>query len=207
MFLLNLVEIFIMGKFVFILSIGLLFLCSCKKEKVVETVTVRDTVYVHDTTVIPAMISDTTTTLIVLRHAEKESTGADPNLDADGVARAEELKYILSNVPVTAIYSTSFNRTKQTVQPLASAKGLSVSVYDANKPYAQLVSDIKAERRGKVSVIVGHSNTVPEILKELSKGSFNVSIAESHYDNLFIVNLPDSLAANIMHIKYGKSTP
>lgn len=192
---------------------GVLFVsvfCNCTKEVVkTETVTLKDTVYVkqHDTTVIPAVISDTTTTLIVLRHAEKENTGTDPNLDADGIARAEELKYILGNIAVKAIYSTPFNRTKQTVQPLATAKGISVTEYATTKPYAQLISEIRAANRGKVSVIVGHSNTVPEILKELSKNSFNVTIAESQYDNLFIVNLPDSLSTSITHLKYGKQTP
>ncbi|MCD6011235.1 MAG: hypothetical protein K0Q79_1097 [Flavipsychrobacter sp.] len=63
---------------------------SCKKETVkVETITVRDTVYVqvHDTTTIPALISDTTTTFIIMRHAEKEATGADPILNSDGILR------------------------------------------------------------------------------------------------------------------------
>jgi broad specificity phosphatase PhoE len=181
--------------------------CSCKKETKVETVTKTDTVYVHDTTTIGGMISDTTTTIIILRHAEKESTGADPSLTTDGNERAEELKRILGNVSIKSIYSTPYNRTNQTVQPLATAKGITVSEYQTSKPYAELISEITKANRGKVSVIVGHSNTVPEILKELSHSSFNITISESQYDNIFIVNLPDSLSPSIMHLKYGKYTP
>jgi phosphohistidine phosphatase SixA len=168
---------------------------------------VRDTVYVHDTTVIPALISDTTTTFIILRHAEKEPTGTDPVLNNDGIVRAEELKRILSNVPVNAIYSTPFNRTRQTVLPLANDKGLSIIDYAANTVQAQFVTDILTAARGKVVVISGHSNTVPEMLKELTHGSFNISISEDQYDNLFIVNLPDSLTPTVVHLKYGKPTP
>lgn len=187
----------------------LVFFYSCKKETPATAQTIRDTVYVtvHDTTVIPVPISDTATTCIIVRHAEKEATGADPNLDADGHARAEELKRILEKVPVKNIYTTPFNRTRQTVQPLAAAKGVTVSEYATTKTYPQLVDEILSSNRGKVAVIAGHSNTVPEILKELSNNAFNVSISESQYDNLFIVTVPDKLSPTVTHVKYGKATP
>lgn len=188
-----------------------MFFCNCKKETItkVETVTVRDTVYVavHDTTTIPALISDTTTTLIIMRHAEKELTGTDPALTTDGTLRAAELKRILGSTPVHAVYSTSFNRTRQTVQPLATAKGLPIVEYPTSKPYAQLVSEIQAAHRGKVVVIVGHSNTVPDILKEASNNAFNVTISDAQYDNLFIVSMPNKLSPTVTHLKYGKDTP
>src|SRR5690606_20008871 len=98
-------------------------------------------------------------------------------------------------------------RTRQTAQPLASAKGVSISEYDPGKPYPQLVAEIMATARGKVAVIVGHSNTVPEILRELSRNSFHITIGEGVFDNLFIVSLPDDLSARITHLKYGEPTP
>lgn len=201
-----------MRKLIMLLLAGVtIFFYSCKKETAakVETVTIRDTVYVevHDTTTIPSLISDTTTTIIVIRHAEKESTGTDPNLDSDGILRAEELKHILAGISINAIYSTQYNRTRQTVQPLAAAKGIVISEYATSKPYNQLVNEILTANRGKVVVIVGHSNTVPEILKVLSDNSFSVNISESQYDNLFVVNLPDSLKPTIIPLKYGKPTP
>lgn len=184
---------------------------NCNKEtpEKVQTVTVTDTVYVtvHDTTTIPTLISDTTTTFIIMRHAEKESTGTDPNLNSDGVIRADELKRILGNISINAIYATPFNRTKQTVQPLATAKGITITEYPTSKPYAQLVSEILTANRGKVVVLVGHSNTFPNIVKELSNNSFTTSISESQYDNLLIVNLPDNLSPTVTPLKYGNATP
>ena len=202
-----------MHKLTFLSLAGLImfFFCNCKKETItkVETVTVRDTVYVavHDTTTIPALISDTTTTLIIMRHAEKELTGADPALNSDGVLRATELKRILASTKVHAIYSTPYTRTRQTVQPLASAKGLPVIEYPTSKPYAQLVNEIQAAHRGKVVVIVGHSNTVPDILKQASNNTFNVTINDAQYDNLFMVAMPEKLSPTVTHLKYGKDTP
>jgi 2,3-bisphosphoglycerate-dependent phosphoglycerate mutase len=199
-----------MRKFLYLLFTGLtIFLCNCKKKTAakVQTVTVRDTVYIHDTTTIPALISDTTTTFIIMRHAEKESTGTDPNLTSDGILRADELKRILNNISIKTIYSTPFNRTRQTVQPLATSKSLSITEYATSTPYAQLVSDIRAANKGKVVVIVGHSNTVPDILKEISNNSFNITISDSQYDNLFIVSLPEKLSPTITQLKYGKETP
>jgi broad specificity phosphatase PhoE len=153
------------------------------------------------------MISDTTTTIIVLRHAEKESTGTDPNLNSDGILRADELKRILANVPVKAIYSTPFNRTRQTVQPLAAEKGITTEEYATSKSYSQLVKDISLANKGRVVVLVGHSNTVPDILKELSNNSFTITMSEDQYDNLFIVNLHENLSPKVTALKYGKETP
>ncbi len=188
-----------------------LFFCNCKKETITktETITRHDTVYVqvHDTTTIPSFISDTTTTFIIVRHAEKEAAGTDPNLTADGQLRANELRRVLANIPVTAIYSTPYNRTRQTVQPLAMAKSITITDYPTSKPYAQLVSEIKAANRGKVVVIVGHSNTVPDILKTISNNTFVITISDTQYDNLFIAALPDNLSATINHLKYGVETP
>ena len=67
-------------------------------------------------------IKSTETVLILLRHAEKESIGNDPYLTGEGKMRAEELKNVLKNVHVDAIFKTPFNRTRQTVAPLAAEK-------------------------------------------------------------------------------------
>ena len=48
---------------------------------------------------------------------------------------------------------------------------------------------------------------MPEMLKELSKNTFNVTITEDKYDNLFIVSLPDKLSARMTHLKFGTETP
>lgn len=148
-----------------------------------------------------------TTTFIVLRHAEKADNSKDTNLSADGLIRAEELRKTLASVNVNAVYSTPYNRTKQTVTPLATEKGITITEYPANKPYKEFVNELISAHHGKTVVIVGHSNTVPEILKVLSNNNFNVSISENQFDNLFVVTLTDGKEPEVVPMKYGKSTP
>lgn len=151
--------------------------------------------------------SQNTTTFIVLRHAEKADNSKDTNLSAEGLIRADELRKTLAPVDVNAIYSTPFNRTKQTVTPLATGKGIAITEYPANKPYEEFVNELIAAHQGKTVVIVGHSNTVPEILKVLSQNNFNVTINENQFDNLFVVTLTDGQKPTVVTMKYGKSTP
>jgi 2,3-bisphosphoglycerate-dependent phosphoglycerate mutase len=148
-----------------------------------------------------------TTTFIIVRHAEKENNDKDPNLSTDGKLRAEALRNILTNVDVNAIYSTSYNRTRQTVLPLANEKGIPIEEYPAQKPHKLLIEEILTTNRGKTIVIVGHSNTVPEILKAIDSNSQNITINENQFDNLFIVYHSNDGNSKVLNLKYGTSTP
>src|SRR5437773_8048647 len=66
------------------------------------------------------------TTVIVVRHAEKniEPANPDPDLSPAGQARAQELARMFGDAGVNAIYATQFKRTQQTVKPLGDRLGL-----------------------------------------------------------------------------------
>jgi broad specificity phosphatase PhoE len=146
------------------------------------------------------------TTVIVVRHAEKADNSVDPLLSSDGEARAQELTRILSDVEINSIYTTPLNRTRLTAKAVAESKGMSTKDYATTLSASQLASRIQSENAGKVALVVGHSNTVPELLKALSNNAFSIQIAESQFDNLFIATLhPD--APRVLHLKYGKPTP
>ncbi|WP_157813293.1 phosphoglycerate mutase family protein [Flavobacterium sp. 5] len=151
-------------------------------------------------------VKSKTTTFILIRHAEKESNGDNPNLSGDGISRAEELRHVLNTVPISAIYSTPYNRTRQTVQSLAFERGIPITEYAAKNPAKQLIDEVLASYIGKTVVIVGHSNTVPEIIKTLTNGFNKITISESQYDNMFIITCQDKLDPIFMQLKYGKST-
>src|ERR1700755_2106443 len=70
------------------------------------------------------------TTFILVRHAEKEGAGTDPVLTKEGEERAQALVRMFAKQQIDAIYSTNFNRTRNTVKPLADSKGLQVITYD-----------------------------------------------------------------------------
>ena len=126
-------------------------------------------------------------TIFIVRHAEKAtSTGGDPKdpeLSTAGRERAESLAATLKDAAITAVYATEFKRTQQTAAPIARAAAVEVIVVSANETNT-LVAKLK-EHQG-AALVVGHSNTIPEILKALGP-SVAFTIEESDYDNLFVL--------------------
>jgi broad specificity phosphatase PhoE len=199
-----------MKKLTIILNLLLISFTSCEKSLGQEdqSALLAATDRADNIIQIPASVSSSETMCIVIRHAEKENAGSDPNLSSEGKLRAEELKNLLKEVDVNTIYTTAFKRTRQTAVPLADDKGITITEYDAYQPVKKFAENVLLSNRGKIVVIVGHSDTVPEIVKALSNNtSTHVSISDSQYDNLFIVNNSGTGTASVIHKKYGKSTP
>lgn len=159
---------------------------------------------------LPSEISSTETVCILLRHAEKENFGTDPDLSGAGKLRAEELKRLLGNVHIDNIYTTAYNRTRQTASPLAVSKGIVIKEYApaATLAATQLfINNIFAQNQGKVVVIVGHSNTIPDMVKVLSNSTLNITIEETEFDNIFITkNSPTAGSVFAVQKKYGQSS-
>jgi broad specificity phosphatase PhoE len=151
---------------------------------------------------------DGATTVIVVRHAEKAAEpAADPPLTAAGQARAEALVDAVRGMPVTAVISTNFVRTRSTAAPLAARLGLTTELVDARAPdhARQVAAGVLAKHRGETVVVVGHSNTVPDIVAALGAPK-PASICDAEYDNLFVVRVPASGAATVERRKYGAAS-
>lgn len=135
--------------------------------------------------------------IYVVRHAEKE-TGidmatmkptTDPPLSFEGNQRALKLKEILSIKNIKHIYSTNTLRTVSTAKPLKELfLGMPIQFY-SSKPDSldAFIQKIKNIRKGNV-LIVGHSNTVDDIVNKLA-GKIVVpgDLKDMEYDNLFIL--------------------
>lgn len=148
------------------------------------------------------------TTVILVRHAEKAAQpAADPPLTAAGAARAEALVDVLKDAGVQAIISTQFARTRNTVVPLAASLGITTEIVDARAPkHAQLLADtLLARHRGQTVVVVGHSNTVPDIVAALGAPK-PAEICDDEYDNLYLVVVPPSGKATITRARYGSAS-
>jgi broad specificity phosphatase PhoE len=119
---------------------------------------------------LPALAACATTpppvqpTYFVMRHLHTPQGERDPDLTAEGRAAAERLVQMFVRERPAAIYVSSFKRSQQTAAPLAARLGLMPIVYDpADTP--GLVARVRA---GPWPVlIVGHSNTVPDIVQQL----------------------------------------
>ena len=148
------------------------------------------------------------TTVILVRHAEKAAEpAADPPLTAEGVARAQALVEAVRGMPVTAIVSTDFMRTRATAAPLAARLGLTPEIVDPRlRDHARLVAEgILARHRGETVVVVGHSNTVPDIVAALG-ATRPPPICDAEYDNLYVVRVPPSGSATVERRRYGATS-
>jgi phosphohistidine phosphatase SixA len=122
-------------------------------------------------------------TVFIVRHAEKADDSKDAELSESGRARAEALANMLRDSKISAIYTTQFKRTQQTAAPLAKALGLTVTTVPAEDEGA-LVAKLRTSTAN--SLVVGHGNTIPNIIKALGI-SEPINISETDYDNLFLV--------------------
>jgi broad specificity phosphatase PhoE len=130
-----------------------------------------------------------------MRHAEKMTSipeDKDPPLAPAGEARALELAQLFGRAPkgegLDAIIVSEFRRTQDTVRPLANRLGIPVIVVPADDPAGAAKRAVSENRGGRV-LIVGHSDTVPEIVKELS-GVDVGPMSEADYGIVYVVAVP-----------------
>jgi broad specificity phosphatase PhoE len=134
------------------------------------------------------------TVIIVVRHGEKSTSDPrDPDLSEAGQARASALAQALAGAPVGAIYATQFRRTHQTAEPLARNLGLTIQSrpIDIDHPtgYAPDLAKHLRTLSGQTVLVVGHSNTVPDIVAALT-GKAVPPIADTEYTRLYVITLP-----------------
>lgn len=149
----------------------------------------------------PAALAETTTVLLV-RHAEKAATtGSDPELTEAGREHAEILAAVLAAVELSAIYSTPFQRTRDTVAPAAKAKGIEITVVEAGSDLAErLARRILDENRGRTVLVSGHSNTLGPTLEALGAGP-SFELDESEYGDLFVCTIPGQGTPSVLRLK------
>jgi phosphohistidine phosphatase SixA len=153
------------------------------------------------------------TTVFLVRHAEKAVQPADdPPLSDAGVARSGELARVLADAGITAIYTSQYLRTKQTAGPLANRLGVTSVVLPVRGGMSAPggismesigeIADTIYRHEGEKLLIVGHSNTVPEVIRAL--GCEDVpTIGDKEYDDLFVVTIYAHGKATLAHLKYG----
>ena len=147
-----------------------------------------------------------TTTFYLVRHAEKvtnDPNNKDPLLTENGQERAVSLAKQLKKVKLSAIYSTDFQRTKLTVQPIAKKQKLKVQIYDP-KNLKSFVSTIMQENKGGKILIVGHTNTILETIEALGAMRPIPEIKDQEYDYFFTVKVTEGGTATVNFEHYGE---
>ena len=151
--------------------------------------------------------SQATTTVIFVRHAEKAAEPADdPGLTPAGQRRVAELTRQLVDADVVAgvdaVYSTPYRRTEETARPVAEALDLPLFSYDAADTEA-IMEYIVKEHKGKIILVVGHSNTLPALIGNMGASKKVPPIAEDEYDNIYIVSIPWFGKTKTIRLRYG----
>jgi len=142
-------------------------------------------------------------TVFLVRHAEKEASGADPSLTEAGRERAESLAALLADAGITAIFTSEFKRTQDTAAPLAKRLGLTVTVVPG-KDLDALLSRVRALAPGGRALIVGHSNTVPALARRLT-GVKVAELTDADYDRLYVATSGKEGQGEVVVLHYGGS--
>ena len=140
--------------------------------------------------------------VFLVRHAEKQAGGRDPQLTPAGSERAEELARMLRSAELDAVHSSDYRRTRETAAPVAASHGQEVLLYDP-RDLAGLAQELKSA--GGRHLVVGHSNTTPQLAKLLG-GDAGAPIQEaSEYDRLYVVSVSPDGAATSALLRFGTS--
>lgn len=128
-------------------------------------------------------------TYYVVRHAEKQLTPqqSNPPLTANGEAMAQHLKQLLQDKKIKHIFSTNTVRTTATAAPLAQAIGVTTELYGP-KPDSAFIQKLKKLKHN--TLVVGHSNTVDDIVNALSNSTkISGDLDETDYGGLYVVTV------------------
>lgn len=138
--------------------------------------------------------------LVVIRHAERLDATQNSPLSAAGLERAKVLASILRDLGVKAVYATQWQRTQQTVRPLADLLGVEVSVSKSDD-VKDLIGQLKGKHANDIVVVAAHSDTVPEILAAYGYAR-GLTIGHDEYDNLFVVVPKGAGPATVLRLRY-----
>lgn len=148
------------------------------------------------------------TKIFIVRHAEKES-GNDPDLTAAGKIRAGDLMRTLQSEGVQKIYVSKTRRSQNTADSMRIQLHISAVQYDADTLCEKLIAAIMENRDfGKTILIIGHSNTIPQIIRKLGVKDYPYGdLGDTEYDNLFVISYKKEKAI-LKTTKFGaKSGP
>ncbi len=120
----------------------------------------------------------------VMRHAEAAGSQQDPPLSGVGRERAIRVGRMLRSVRPQRVLHSTTNRARETAAEISRIVGVGAGSYDFADPEPVVRRMIEA---GGVWVMIGHSNTVPDLVRRLGGDPGTDMIPDSVYDRIFMV--------------------
>ena len=136
--------------------------------------------------------------IYIVRHAERADQSADSELSTEGVGRSYKLRDLLRPAGVTRIFTSPLRRTIDTAAPLAAALHVTSRAMATDEALLEAIAG--SGPRDRV-LVVGHSNTVPALLRALHVAE-SVTLSDDEYDNLFIVIPQKEGRPVLLRLKY-----
>jgi phosphohistidine phosphatase SixA len=151
-----------------------------------------------------ASIASAQQAVILVRHAELQGAAMAPakelQLSEAGEARANQLSSILKDASIGAIYVTDFVRTSKTAEALSRELNRELTVVPKGDA-KELVERLHKNHRGQTVLIVGHTDTLPGLLKALGHPA-DIKIEPQDYSNMFVVIPNTGAAPTFLRLRY-----
>jgi phosphohistidine phosphatase SixA len=149
--------------------------------------------------------------IFIVRHAERASTERDTALSDAGFKRADCLAGTLRDAQIKSGFVTEFKRTQQTAEPELKQAGVTAKVVPA-ADVAQTAAQAKKAAVAANVLIVGHSNTVPQIVQSLTGDAKpgqapTANMSDSEYDRLTIIQFSGDAKPQVTTLHYCISEP
>ncbi len=140
-----------------------------------------------------------TTTLHLIRHAEKADSTQNPELSDEGLKRAVRWTKYFEKKNIDFFYTTLTRRTQMTCSTIATSKQKDMIFYDAAK---FSLKEIIEKHYGKTILIVGHSNTIPSQINAFLEKEIYPQIDDNQFGNLYtIIIIGDKIEHKLTHHK------
>lgn len=167
-------------------------------KKLILSVLIISTTFLSYTKQKTAIKKEVISTYYLIRHAEKDrsdATNKNPDLMQKGTERAIRWSEVFKNVPFDKVYTTDYNRTIQTAAPTAKSKELELSFYD---PRALFDEAFQKVTKGKIVLVVGHSNTTPFFANKILGKEKYQQIDDHNNANLYIVTVTNNTKTGVL---------
>nr|WP_275974162.1 histidine phosphatase family protein [Shewanella pneumatophori] len=181
-----------------------LFACTCLAVSMLGNLSFAAQVAVSKPTL--NKNSDITKVVLLVRHAEKNiSDNRDPKLSPTGIARSQALAKQLSQLELSQLIASDYQRTQLTLAPIAKDKALNVTIAATKSGLTAHVNNIVAlvNKEPGNSLIAGHSNTLPMIISALG-GPTIKKISESTFGELYQLDIKPNAEVVLSQSHFGQ---
>lgn len=141
------------------------------------------------------------TQIYILRHTEKaDDTSEDPELSTAGIKRANYWKKVLQNIDFDKVFTTEFKRNIQTADIISKERTIQPDLY---YPMSFDVLKFINQIKGQNVLIIGHSNTIPDMVNRLIDETKYPPMSHQNYNVMYIVTINGNgeTSSSMLHIE------